>query len=141
VLVRSGQAVDLSISLTIKVEQQNISVSDENSGVSVSPDENASAMVIKGADLDALSDDLNELANQLQALAGPAAGPNGGQIYVDGFSRGQIPPKSSIREIHINQNPFSAEFDRLGYGRIQIFTKPGTNKFHLRFLQMPATLH
>ncbi len=134
VLVRSGQAVDLSISLTIEVEQQTVSVSDQNSGVSVNPDENASALVIKGADLDALSDDPNELANQLQALAGPAAGPNGGQLYVDGFSGGQIPPKSSIREIRINQNPFSSEFDRLGYGRIQIFTKPGTNKFHFRFL-------
>lgn len=132
--VRSGQAVELSVSLTIKVDQQNVSVSDQSSGVSVNSDENASAMVIKGADLEALSDDPNELADQLQALAGPAAGPNGGQIYVDGFSGGQIPPKSSIREIRINQNPFSAEFDRLGYGRIQIFTKPGSNKFHFRFL-------
>ncbi|QHN03662.1 TonB-dependent receptor [Granulicella sp. WH15] len=134
VSVRSGQVVDLSISLTIKVEQQTVSVSDRNSGVNVNPDENASALVIKGADLDALSDNPNELANQLQALAGPAAGPDGGQLYVDGFSGGQIPSKSSIREIRINQNPFSAEFDRLGYGRIQIFTKPGTNKFHFRFL-------
>ncbi len=30
----------------------------------------------------------------------------------------------------MNSNPFSAEFDKLGYGRIQIFTKPGTDKFH-----------
>ncbi|MBV9224801.1 MAG: TonB-dependent receptor, partial [Acidobacteriaceae bacterium] len=36
----------------------------------------------------------------------------------------------SIREIRINSNPFSAEYDRLGYGRIQIFTKPGSDKFH-----------
>ena len=63
-------------------------------------------------------------------LAGPAAGPNGGEIYIDGFTGGQIPPKSSIREIRINQNPFSAEFDRLGYGRIEILTKPGTDKLH-----------
>ena len=61
---------------------------------------------------------------------GPAAGPNGGQIYIDGFTGGQLPPKSSIREIRINQNPFSAEYDRLGYGRIEIFTKPGTDKIH-----------
>src|SRR5206468_3735184 len=54
----------------------------------------------------------------------------GGQIYIDGFTAGQLPPKSSIREIRINQNPFSAEFDKLGYGRIEIFTKPGTDKFH-----------
>jgi hypothetical protein len=66
----------------------------------------------------------------LTALAGPSAGPNGGQIYIDGFSGGQLPPKSAIREIRINQNPFSAEFDHIGYGRIEILTKPGTDKLH-----------
>src|ERR1041384_2500893 len=59
---------------------------------------------------------------------GPAAGPNGGQIFIDGFTGGRIPPKESIREIRINQNPFSAEYDRLGFGRIEILTKPGTDK-------------
>ena len=47
-----------------------------------------------------------------------AAGPNGAQFFVDGFSGGQLPPKSSIREIRINSNPFSSEFDRPGFGRI-----------------------
>lgn len=73
-----------------------------------------------------LSDDL---ASALQALAGPAAGPNGGEVFVDGFSGARLPPKSSIREVRVNQNPFSAEFDRIGFGRIEILTKPGTNEF------------
>ncbi len=85
--------------------------------------------MLKGADLDALSDDPDDLEQDLQALAGPAAGPNGGQIYIDGFTGGRLPPKESIREIRINQNPFSAEYDRLGFGRIEILTKPGTDKF------------
>ena len=84
----------------------------------------------QGQRLDALSDDPDELSNELQALAGPSAGPNGGQIYIDGFTGGQLPPKSSIREIRVNQNPFSAQYDRLGYGRIEILTKPGTDKLH-----------
>ena len=71
--------------------------------------------------------------SELTALAGPSAGPNGGQIYVDGFTGGQLPPKSSIREIRINQNPFSAQYDKLGYGRIEVFTKPGTDKIHGNF--------
>ena len=86
--------------------------------------------MIKGKDLDALSDDPDQLQDELNALAGPAAGPNGGEIYIDGFTGGQLPPKSSIREIRINQNPFSAEFDKLGYGRIEILTKPGTDHLH-----------
>ena len=70
----------------------------------------------------------------MEALAGPAAGPNGGQIYVDGFTAGDsaLPSKEAIREIRINQNPFSPEFDTIGYGRIEILTKPGTDKFQGR---------
>jgi hypothetical protein len=78
--------------------------------------------------LDALPDDPSELEAALQALAGPSAGPSGGQIYIDGFTGGRLPPKEAIREIRINQNPFSAEYDRLGFGRIEILTKPGADK-------------
>ena len=124
-----GQTKELDLPLTIAVEQQEVLVTGQNQGVSINPEQNASAMVIKGSDLDALSDDPTELQNELQALAGPAAGPNGGQIYIDGFEGGQIPPKSSILEIRVNQNPFSAEYDRIGYGRIEIITKPGSQKF------------
>jgi len=129
VAITAGQTRNLNISLKIAAQQQNVIVNDQSAGVSVNPDENANAMVIKGSDLDALSDDPDQLQNELQALAGSSAGPNGAQIYIDGFTGGQIPPKASIREIRINQNPFSAEFDRIGYGRIEILTKPGSDKF------------
>jgi hypothetical protein len=125
----AGQVRQLDVSVAIAVQQQDVNVTDRSSGVSVNPDENGGAIVLNGNDLDALSDDPDQLQNELQALAGPAAGPNGGEIYVDGFSGGQLPPKSSIREIRINQNPFSAEFDKIGYGRIEILTKPGSDKF------------
>ncbi|MHB1021470.1 MAG: TonB-dependent receptor [Acidobacteriaceae bacterium] len=127
------QSLTLNVKLSIETQTQQVVVTDHGTALDTSPDNNASAMVIKGKDLDALSDDPDELSDELQALAGPAAGPNGGQIYVDGFTGGQLPPKSSIREIRINQNPFSAEFDKLGYGRIEIFTKPGTDKYHGQF--------
>lgn len=127
--IAAGQAKDLNLPLAIAVENQEVTVAGENQGVGINPDQNASATVLKGSDLDALSDDPNELQNELQALAGPAAGPNGGQIYIDGFEGGQIPPKSSILEVRVNQNPFSAEYDRIGYGRIEIITKPGSQKF------------
>ena len=130
VVISAGQVQQFDIALEILVQQEKVEVQAEGATVSVSPTENASSLVIKGKDLDALSDDPDELQQELDALAGPSAGPNGGQIYIDGFTAGQLPPKSSIREIRINQNPFSAEYDKLGYGRIEIFTKPGTDKFH-----------
>ena len=129
-VVIANQALLLNIPMVIEVEEQKIQVSDTAPTVDVNPANNAGAIVISGKELEALPDDPDELLTDLQALAGPSAGPNGGQIYIDGFTAGQLPPKSSIREIRINQNPFSAEYDKLGYGRIEILTKPGTDKFH-----------
>jgi hypothetical protein len=130
VQVSSGKSTLANVTLQIAVEQQQVQVHEDGMSVNTSPDNNAGAIIIKGSDLDALSDDPDELQNELTALAGPAAGPSGGEIYIDGFSGGQLPPKSSIREIRINQNPYSAQYDKLGYGRIEILTKPGTDKFH-----------
>ncbi len=133
--IEAGQSKRVDISMAIEAEQQSVVVSDDEDTPTVSVDagSNASAIVLKGKDLDALSDDPDELSNELSALAGPSAGPNGGQIYIDGFTGGTLPPKSAIREIRINQNPFSAEFDHIGYGRIEILTKPGTDTLHGRF--------
>jgi hypothetical protein len=128
--VAIGKDNKLDISLEILVKEETVDVQGDAARVSTNPDNNASTLVITGKDLDALSDDPDELQNELQALAGPSAGPNGGQIYIDGFTGGQLPPKSSIREIRINQNPFSAQYDRMGFGRIEILTKPGTDKLH-----------
>jgi len=130
VTVTAGQSKSLNLPLAIAVQNQQVEVQSDTQSVGIAPDQNAGATVIKGSDLDVLSDDPTELQNELQALAGPAAGPNGGQIYIDGFERGQIPPKSDILQIRVNQNPFSAEYDRIGYGRIEIITKPGSQKFH-----------
>ena len=132
----AGQVKRVDIAMAIEVAQQSVVVTDESPSVNVEAGGNASALVIKGKDLDALSDDPDELSNELTALAGPAAGPNGGQIYIDGFTGGTLPPKSAIREIRINQNPFSAEFDHIGYGRIEILTKPGTDVLHGRVFGM-----
>lgn len=115
VVIAAEQVRQLNLPLVIAVKQEDIQVTTQVTGVSVNPEENAGAIVLSGKDLDALSDDPDQLQNELQALAGPAAGPNGGEIYIDGFAGGQLPPKSSIREIRVNQNPFSAEFDRIGY--------------------------
>ncbi len=129
VLKPGQQTLNLLLQVASKVQQVTV---QDNSGPAISTDaaNNASGIVLRGADLDALSDDPDDLMADLQALAGPSAGPNGGAIFIDGFSSGDLPAKESIREIRINQNPFSPEYDKLGYGKIEIFTKPGTDKYH-----------
>ncbi len=120
----------LNLSMKLMATSEHVTV-QENGGPSVSTDtsSNASAVVLRGDDLQALSDDPDDLASDLQALAGPSAGPSGGAMFIDGFSGGEIPPKESIREIRVNQNPFSPEYDKLGLGRIEIFTKPGADHY------------
>src|SRR6266699_6544887 len=118
------QSMDLTLKVTI--EEQKVTIAAETP-LSTESTNNANQTLITGKDLDALPDDPDELAAALQALAGPSVGPNGGQIFVDGFSGNALPSKDSIREIRINQNPFSAENDQPS-GRIEILTRPGTDK-------------
>ncbi|MBV9481115.1 MAG: TonB-dependent receptor [Acidobacteria bacterium] len=124
-----GQGVNLT--LVVLAEKQKIEVEDQ-SGPTISAENvnNAGSITLRGNDLQALGDSQEDLAQDLQALAGPSAGPSGGQFYMDGFSGGSLPTKESIREIKINQNPFSPEYDKLGYGRIEVSTKSGGEKMH-----------
>ena len=92
VQVIAGADQKMNITLLVQIKQENVDVGSDAARVNVSPDSNASFVVISGKDLEALSDDPDELQSELQALAGPSAGPNGGQIYIDGFTGGQLPP-------------------------------------------------
>ncbi|MDT5120718.1 MAG: hypothetical protein QOC96_200 [Acidobacteriota bacterium] len=130
VQIEAGRRDPLDIKLSVTIEEQKVTVSSEQRGLSTESENNANAIVLKGKDLDALPDDPDDLASALQALAGPSVGPNGGQIYIDGFTGGRIPPKEAIREVRINQNPLNAENDKPGFGRIDILTRPGYDKFH-----------
>jgi hypothetical protein len=130
IAVASGATQKLDLLLSLATSNQSVTVSDSSQAIQVDPAANADALVMRGSDLDALSDDPDDLAADLAALAGPGAGPNGGQIYIDGFTGGRLPAKSSIREVRINQNPFSAQYDRIGMGRVEVFTKPGSDDFH-----------
>src|SRR5215211_3787707 len=123
-------AQTLNLQLKVFLPEQKITVEQNaESQVSTEANNNASARVLRGEDLDALGDSPEDLSADLLLLAGPSAGPSGGQIFIDGFSGGQLPSKASIREIRINQNPFSPEYERLGFGRVEILTKPGSSKF------------
>ena len=121
---------EVNAQLEVGLDPQSVSI-EPDSELTTAPENNRNALVLRGDELEALPSDPEELAAALQALAGVPAAPDGGQILIDGFlNTGQpLPPASSIREVRINANPFSAENDRLGFGQIQIVTRPGTEKF------------
>ena len=132
--VRVGsQPLTISLHLVITTANTQVNVSSGDAG-GTAADQNTSALVFKGEQLDTLSSDDSTMQMEVQAMAGGS-----GQIYVDGFSGGRFPPKDTIREIRINQNPFSPQYEDLGYGRIEILTKPGSNKLHGDFFSSGST--
>ena len=127
--VRARETTVLNAQLTVAFEEQQVTVDDRN--ISTDSDNNAGAVVLRGRDLDALPNDPQALLAALQSLAGPPDPEGGGaQVKVDGFSNGQMPPKEAIREVRVNNNPFSAENEFPGWGGIEIFTQPGADKWH-----------
>ncbi len=121
----AGRSQDLDISLSILETAAEVMISAD-SEINTEADNNAAATVLTGRELEALPDDPDELETALKALAGTDTG----EMIVDGFSNGTVPPKERIKEIRINSNPFSAGNRRGGRGRIEIITKPGTDDFH-----------
>jgi len=130
VSVAAAGETSVDTPLAIAPVQEKVTVTESGAPLGLSAEQAAGAIVIEGTQLDALPDDPDELSDALQALAGSAAGPNGGEIFVDGFSNGRIPPKSAILQIRLNSTPFSAEYDHPGFGRIEIITKPGSDTYH-----------
>jgi hypothetical protein len=121
-----GENTSRTVSLAISARQDAVAVeAEQNSGLATQS--SLAGTVISGRDLESLPDDPDALEAAIRAMAGPAAGPDGSQIYVDGFLSSRLPPKETIQEIRVNQNAFAAENDRPGFGNIQIITKPGSN--------------
>src|SRR5215813_8693653 len=128
--IYAGRFQEFNVTMRVTIEEQKVTVNQE-AAVNTDADNNGTGIVLKGKDLDSLPDDPDGLLAALQAMAGPSAGPSGTQVYVDGFTANdRLPPKQSIKEVRINLNPFSSEFDRLGFGRIEITTRPGSEQFH-----------
>jgi len=127
VIVGASQPQTLDVRLAIETQQVHLEVSADDVGDQTDPNNNGNAVVLKGRALDELATEPSMLQQQLQELSGGDAP----SIFVDGFSGGTLPPKETIREIRINQNPYSARNDTdPGGGMIEILTKPGTDKLH-----------
>ncbi|MGA8937713.1 MAG: carboxypeptidase-like regulatory domain-containing protein [Acidobacteriaceae bacterium] len=103
---REAQA-SISVRLKIATKPEEITVPSEDNSSTAAGD-NKSALVFKGDQLKEFSDDDSTFQREILAMAG-GAGSRQPEIFVNGFSNGRFPPKSTIREIRINRNPYSAE--------------------------------
>ena len=126
--VRAGMG-PLTVVLDLAPLAQSLEVQEALETVSPDPDRNLSATVLTAEDLLDLPEDEDDLTQILQELAGD--GPEGqGEMIVDGFAGGQLPPRDQIQEIRINQNPFTSEFSQPGHSRIEVITRAGTGELH-----------
>jgi hypothetical protein len=76
--------------------------------------------VLTREQIDALSDDPDELRRQLLDIAGPDA-----KILIDSFEGRDLPPKALIKSIRVTRDQFAPEVHFAGEVRIEILTQPG----------------
>jgi hypothetical protein len=89
--------------------------------------DNGFTTTLSQAEIDGLSDDPDEMAEQLAQMAGPGA-----QIFVDGFRGGRLPPKDQIQQIRFRTNSFAAEYHDAGMVRVEVITRPGMGDWRSR---------
>ncbi|GAC1647178.1 MAG: TonB-dependent receptor [Acidobacteriaceae bacterium] len=113
---------EFDVRLKMETQLEQVDVLEDASGP-----HGAGAVVLLQKDIQQLPIDPAALLDELQSLAG---GP-GAELYVEGFSGVKLPPRSQIREIRINQNPYSAQNDVDPMsGTIQVLTRPGADRLH-----------
>ncbi len=95
--VRRGRRESRDVQLPIAGYVEEVEVTRDKTDQNIS-DNFSSALTPD--QIDALPDDEEEMAEQLQQMAGPGA-----VLRVNGFSGGRLPPKSQIAEIRFRFDP------------------------------------
>ncbi len=121
--VAPNKASQLQLQLALPELYEELTVPSDSSQPS------GSGLVLNEEALENFSDDERTMQQELLALAGGDA-QHEPAIYVDGFSNGRIPPRNTIRQVRLNANTFSSQYDSYGFGRMEVFTKPGGEKLH-----------
>lgn len=127
-----GVRASLQIHLALAQVVQDVTVASEPGAVSLDADSNRDQV---SADANMLEKvpvfDQNYIAALTPFLDQTGVATSGVSVIVDGIEmKGTGVSASAIAEAHINKDPYSAESNRPGKGRIEIITKPGTSQLH-----------
>ena len=106
--------------LPLKKMEESVTVAQNAQAAAADPRGNAFKTVLTPQEIENLSDDRTEMAQQLQDLAGGNA-----TIRVDSFAGAPLPPKAMIKSIHIVRDAFAAENHSAESEGIDIITQPG----------------
>lgn len=128
-----GGIAHVNLKMDIAAVQTEVRVASDAS-TPVDTDHSAGTTALTTEDIQQLPDDPDDLLQQLQLLASTGGGASGAAtVVVNGFQNGSaMPPKSSIASIRVNPDPVAPEYERDNSegGRIEITTKPGTDRLH-----------
>src|SRR5438093_5184066 len=121
----------LRVVLFVENLNQQITVSADTPEISTDPSENRDVATVDRQALDDLPVfDQDVVATMSRFLDSSALGTNGVALIVDGIQGAGVLSASAIQTVTINNNPYSAEYNRPGRARIEITTKPGSPEYH-----------
>ena len=119
VRIRGGDNKHVVILPIAKLEQ-SVTVGRDSQEVAADRKTSEFGTALAQEQLEALSDDPTELAQQLADLGGPDA-----VIRVDSFEGQQLPPKAQIKSVHVVRDQFAAEAPQPGTTFVDVITQPG----------------
>lgn len=125
----TSEPLEIPVKLRIAPEEQRVTVTDSQDRVL--PEENADAAKFSSQLFHELPIDAQDVIPVLINFLSPsAAGTEGISFVVNGMELSALDtPTWSIKEITINQNPYSAEFRRPGKARVEVTTRVASHKY------------
>jgi hypothetical protein len=133
-VVTSKRPVPVRITLELAAQSESVTVgaSDTAPQVSTETSENQSANTFDRNALDRVPVfDQDYITTLSRFLDDNATSTNGVSLVVNGIeANGPGVTPSAIKDVRINQNPYTVFFANPGRARLEITTKPGTPDFH-----------
>ena len=126
----SGADAFVRVALTIARQQYSITVDGGSSQMDTASAAHQDAFTLDQKTFSDLPVKDGDILSALSSFVNPAGGA-AATIIVDGMERTDADlPLSSIQQVRINNNAYSAEFPKPGKGRIEIDTRGGDDAFH-----------
>ncbi|MFZ0301976.1 MAG: TonB-dependent receptor [Terracidiphilus sp.] len=125
-------AAPTRIVMAVASAATNIVVNAETSVDLTSTDENRDSSVLTASDLKSLPIFDNDFVSAMGAfLDSDDAATGGSGLMVDGVEANRVTVSASaVREVQINQDPYSARYYYPGRGQMEIITKSAANAYH-----------
>ena len=135
VSVGSQAPAPLKVVMAVASIRQETTVTSEPSKISTEASDNKDTVALTEQSLSNLPVFDQDYIGAMSRFLDPGSvGTNGVTLVVNGMEVNNLGVSpSAIKEIKINQDPYSAEYQRPGRGRIEVITKPGSPEYHGTF--------